>query len=401
MVATGCVGRGDPELAPSRIEDTASDPIVVAVIDSGTNPYLPVFEAGILPVRASVPPFEEISLSSEGSIRTRMLRDSSLLSSMDPQVLYHFNGTRLFAISFRDDLQHQPQNLDTNQHGIGTTYLAAREAPNAVIVSIQVSLQFCMTDVSCNLDPSVATAMEWAASQEWIDVVSVSIGLTGNLPDPSEFHPEVSRYLAASRAAVASGKVLVTGAGNHVAPTLSSYLVGPPWIIAVGGLERNASGESPFSGKLVDVTANMSDIVPLDHSGEYGWRTGTSVATPIVAGTLAKALHEVRRERPDYSPLDGRLRAALNASAAVVSATDWDPTLPGRAPLPEDLVFASLPVIAPAQIGWGYVDSGLASEIARRVLDDDLMAPSEKSAHGAFQERWQVGREAYWKAATA
>lgn len=405
VLAAALAGCATPDAADVDLSASVANgtrPIVIAVIDSGTNPYLSIFDAEGAELSPWVPvPFDEVAITSEGSMRHRMLRDAAILDALAPSALYHFHGTRLWGISFDRALEDYPQNIDSSRHGIGTTYLAAREAPHAIIVSVQVSLQFCLEDPSCNLDPSVADAMEWVSAQDWIDVVSVSIGITANAPDPKVIHPEAERYARATAAAAASGKIVATAAGNEAAPSITSYLVGPPWIIAVGGLERNASGESPFSGKLVDVTANMSDIVPLDHSGEFGWRTGTSIATPIVAGTLAKALHEIRQELPDYSPRDGRLRAALNASAAPVAATDWDPTLPGRAPLPEDLVFASLPVVAPMQVGWGYVDSSLASEIARRVLDEDRKMPSEKSAHSAFQERWQAGREAYWNAQIA
>lgn len=48
---------------------------------------------------------------------------------------------------------------------------------------------------------------------------------------------EVRDYIAASRLAADSGKILIAGAGNTVTPPLNSYFAGPPWVIAVGGFK--------------------------------------------------------------------------------------------------------------------------------------------------------------------
>jgi len=53
-------------------------------------------------------------------------------------------------------------------------------------------------------------------------------------------------------------------------------------------------------------------------------------------------------------------------------------------------------VLAQPQMGWGYVDGGLAPEVARRVLENDLAPPAEKAQAMLFQAQWQKAREEYW-----
>lgn len=397
LLTTGCLASIREEEHSAVTESTENGPLVVALLDTGANPYLPIFAVPDDSFVKSAAPenASKIVLSTQGELLERAEADEAIWESFEPHVLYHYAGTRLLGISFdHDRVTHY--NRDSQAHGTATSYLAAREAPDAIIVMIQVGARYCEDPTKCLIDPSVAEAMEWAAAQEWIDVISVSIAIPGNLPNHPAAQPEMMRYLRATEAAARNGKLIVNGAGNEPTPSIADYFNGPPWIIVVGGVESEARGEHVVTSRLVDVVANFSDYAPMFLQGEMGWRQGTSYATPIVAGTLANAWGRIRAAEPTRDVTTQELRDALNASAIHFNTTEWDPTPPGRDPLPWDLTYASLPILVQPQMGWGYVDASFAPEIARRVLEADLKPPAHKQQAIAFQAQWQNAREEYW-----
>lgn len=400
MLLGGCVGA--PVISPASTgEGPAHRPVVIALIDSGTSPYLPSFQASDASrFRAAVPvPFEEIPLSGHARVREELYEADPAWSTLEEGRLYHFGGTRVFAISFHRS-NTAPYNWDANGHGTATSYLAAREAPEAVVVMVQASLSLCKTEEGeeCLMPPSVMDAMEWVADQEWIDVVSVSLGIPGNPPDPEQVHPESRRWLAATKRAADSGKLIVMASGNTVTPTLPSYFSGPPWVIAVGGIEEPARGEAVLASKGVDVVANFTESTPRGYvDGGMTYRSGTSFAAPVVAGTLANALEAIRAQDPSRVTSTKELRDGLNASATVFSPTEWDPLPPGREELPWDVItYETAPILVQPQMGWGYVNASLAPEIARRVLEQDFSIPPGKEQAQVFQPAWQRARGEFW-----
>lgn len=388
----GCVSEGGAQTAfidgPNAGETRVP---VIAILDSGATPYLPLFDEPAPDyveshVRAQ---YERVNITKHGTLS----QDWATWESLVPFQLYHFEGTRMLAISVADDLEVPPM-VDNTGHGTGTSFLAAREAPSAIVVVVQPNVAYCATEVECFASPSVAAGMEWIADQSWIDIVSVSLALPANFADPSQVHPEAERYLRASERAALSGKAIVNAAGNEIAPTLASYFSGPPWIIAVGGVQADRHGESLFSGKGVDVVANFTESVPTGDDGVMGWSAGTSLATPIVAGTLAAALAKVWAADPSAVVLPSAQRDALNGSAVSFSAREWDPSPTIRNGGLDTYATATLPVATSHQIGWGYVSGALADEIAHRMLD--LTLPPANSDAASFQANWQSIREEYW-----
>lgn len=402
LLLTGCVGQLSSGTESGPFEGLGSSqaqrPIVIALLDSGTSPYYDLYylnDDTIVEQTVPVPSIRVQFGPPEGEDPRE--RDKQIWETLEPGVLYHIAGTRLLGISF-DSERNFPYVRDADFHGAATSYFAAREAPEAIIVSVQIGLGLC-GEASCVLEPSIADGMEWIAQQDWIDVVSVSLALPANLPDQGEIHPDVERYLRASEDAARRGKIIVNGAGNDAAPPIQHYFNGPPWVIAVGGIEPGAKGEHVRSGKGVDVVANFTDFGPMYGDGEndMAWRSGTSFATPIVAGTLANALAQIQTRAPERATTARELREAMNASAIYFDISDWNPSPPGRKPLPDDVTdYLSAPIVSQAQMGWGYVEGRLSPEIARRIIDGDLTIPPEKNQAAALQPKWQEAREDYW-----
>jgi len=402
-------------------------PTVVALIDTGINPYhrdfiLPGDEAAEALTRADVNA-TMVELSSMGDWQERKSADDHFWQTARDGVLYRFAGTRIFAISFGRDPGTLPildQYASGQGHGTGTADMVARQDPDAIILMIQADTTLCPTQAnpSCLLDSSVARAMAWAANQPWIDIISVSLNVPGNPPDSREVHPEAAAYLAASRAASQNGKLIVASAGNEIGPTIPSFFAGPPWVIAVGGGQPKRSGEEITASKAVDVVANYTESVADGNTIDgHHWNDGTSFSAPNVAGVLSRALHDIRaRVHDSAGPTDsstiasgtladgsilkvnsGQLREALNASAVYWNATDWD----DLAPVSNDTVFnlgeQTAPVLfAPAQVGWGYVNGTIVPALVQHVLSDDPTYSADKMGAALYQGQFQNAREQYW-----
>jgi subtilisin family serine protease len=395
----GCLSSEAPPSPSAFPASMPADPVVVALIDTGVNPYHAAFRAqsGNAVVDESVLALtgaHSVALSSNGSYETRLAADDGFWGSVEPGTLYAFPGTRLMAISLSNK-PGEPLVLDTRDHGTGTAALVAREAPDTIIVMIQVDVTICdplMPLEACSIFSQAAPGMAWAAEQPWIDVISLSLGRPANAP----YDTSMQAFVDASKRAHENGKLVLSAAGNTVVPPLAAYYAGPPWVIAVGGAQAASHGESADAAKGADVLANFTEYVASQNSvNDYIWTSGTSLSTPIVSGTLAQAIAEVRAQGKVTTPK--AVRDALNATAAYFQATEWDPTKPPTNDTRFNLLTHSLPVAAPfAQMGWGYVHGGMANEIARRVLAEDFALPPEKEQTAAYMAQYQALREAYW-----
>lgn len=376
-------------------------PTVIALIDSGINPYHDAFEAksGSPDAASQSAMFNatEVRLTSNGTYSQRVAADENFWNSVRPGDLYAFDGTRVVGITFAKE---GDVVLDHQGHGTATSSIVARDDPSALIVMIQVNATACIPPVYCSLDPSVARAMTWAAVQPWIDVVSVSIGLPGDLYDPSAIHPEAKAFLDASRRAAQAGKLVVIGSGNTVAPSPDSYLAGPPWVICVGGGEIGAHGANAEQNLMVDVIANYTDQGALANE-TTGTRldAGTSISTPIVAATLGKAIQLARDAdmSPNQRASAADFRNALNATAIMWKPAEWNPTYMPTNDTETNLFFyhVTSPTILPAaQVGWGYVNASLAPEIAARVLAHDFSGKDD--ATRSYMAQYQALRQTLW-----
>lgn len=394
-LVAGCVTL-DPASTPAATRGgPPARPVVVALLDSGVNPYHAAFAAapGRPDAAALFPEATPVPLAAQGALEDRLHADDAAWRSLEKGRLYAFPGTRVLGVTIAH-LPDDPPLFDAFGHGTMTSSLVARAAPDAVILMVQVDASTCLTRNTgeCQIHPSVAEALAWVADQPWVDVVTTSIALPLNAPSVT---PEAAAHLAASRRASDAGKLVLNAAGNLPGPTLPSYFNGPPWVVAVGGVEPRQGGAAVLASQGLDVAANytewVADATTLD---AWRWSGGTSFSSPIVAGVAAKALALVRQARPDAAARE--LRPGLNATARVLGPTAWRPTEKNANDSYWSLVSQSVPVVAPAaQTGWGYVDESLAEAIAAFTLDGG--DPTGGKAQVApVQAQWQATRERYW-----
>jgi thermitase len=132
--------------------------------------------------------------------------------------------------------------------------------------------------VGAGLVDNINTGIKWAVDQG-ADVINMSLGIRhteGGLP-----HEEVVNY------ARRKGVTIVAAAGNDGQEEL--YYPGAlPHVIAVGATDEN-NGVAFFStyGKQVSIVAPGTNIYSTSIDNDYAFSTGTSHASPFVAGAVA------------------------------------------------------------------------------------------------------------------
>lgn len=182
-------------------------------------------------------------------------------------------------------------------------------APEAQLLS--VSMSFSGGDISP--DDQIAKAVRWAVDNG-ADVISLS--LTRNTRDWPESWDRAFSYAAAKDV------VVIAAAGNRGSGTVA---VGAPatmpGVLTVGGVTRDgvASDTASSQGITIGVMAPSEGLVGAVPGGNYVAWSGTSGATPIVAGIVALV-------RAAYPNLDAaNVINRVLATARRVSDTTPDP----------------------------------------------------------------------------
>ncbi len=211
-------------------------------------------------------------------------------------------------VKFVDVINGKTEIYDDNGHG---TAVAGALAGNGLMSNGR----FCGIACAANLIPikamnadgegstaDILQAMQWIwsnAEKYGIKVVCMSFGA-----EPTEHDP-----LAAGAEALHSKGITVVASGGNDGPgygTVKSPGISP-FVITVGGAEITASGvtvsefssRGPAGGyKKPDIIAPAEDVVCASMAGDYSAMTGTSIATPIVAGACSIILGK----HPNYTP---------------------------------------------------------------------------------------------------
>jgi subtilisin len=169
-------------------------------------------------------------------------------------------------IGYRDSHGH-------GTHCLGTVGGKSREigVSNAFLLNGKV-----LGDSGSGSDQGIAAGIDWAVS-EGADVISMSLGSSG---------PSSSIKNACDRAA-AKGVLVIAAAGNEGRAGVG-YPGGYDSCISVAAIDR-AFKVANFSsrGDKLDCSGPGVDIVSAKPGGGYQSMSGTSMATPFIAGLFA------------------------------------------------------------------------------------------------------------------
>ncbi len=123
---------------------------------------------------------------------------------------------------------------------------------------------------------SVLGGMNWAIANR-CQVISMSLGSRS---------PVQAAYTAAGRAALSHGLLIVAAAGNDNAPTGAP--ANSPSIMSVASVDRNLRPSSFSNHGKIEIAAPGRDVFSsIPRPQRYGTKSGTSMATPHVAGCAA------------------------------------------------------------------------------------------------------------------
>ena len=187
-----------------------------------------------------------------------------------------------------DYLGYDPDPDDDVGHGTHVCGILAAKGikisrgvvPACKIIPVRVlgALKKGNTVVGAGLIDNINNGIKWAVDQD-ADVINMSLGIKhagGGLP-----HAEVIKY------ALRKGVSIVAASGND--GTRDLYYPGAlPGVIAVGAVEHNdkMAGFSTY-GSHVSFVAPGASIVSTFPENKYSMSSGTSQASPFVAGAIA------------------------------------------------------------------------------------------------------------------
>ena len=312
--------------APTR---GADDAVVIAVLDSGMSPYHLDYRASLMPQARTPSKADDLPLtkpphtwvkgfpatsSFESYAPTRLTLDTDPDARMaalqeedsdawdgverstagEPFHYTWFPGTKVIgAVSFVED-GPRIYGGGGGEHGQGTTSVSAGNlhgsCPECLIVFLQ-------TPDSASYE----AAISWAQKQTWIDAISVSLGFNASGVARDRVYEGSDVQLA--RQATERGQTAFFSGGNglgndFVAPqtTLLNSQNGPDWAVTVGAIDPSGNDLSG-NGKPTEIAS-----LGLGYPSSYGSETisdggdfsGTSNATPVIAGTYARALWMAR-----------------------------------------------------------------------------------------------------------
>ena len=316
--------------APSKARSAGpGDATVVAVIDNAFTPYHWDYLASKMPQATDkdrsndlplgtapdrwVPRFPapssfdrygslQLSLESKNAnapIEAQDAKDTKVWESVKPSTAdevnyYWMPGTKVIgALDFAGNQIHGNES----SHGTGTTSVSVGNihgsCPSCLLVFLSYSGQ-----------ASGEAAINWAMKQPWIDAITNSYGFSAAYRDRFYSGSNVKLQKKASE----RGQTIFFSAGNGQAnaflvpnTTLLSSQEGPDWIVTVGAVSPGAHASYTGHGKPADI-ASLGSGYPAAYGSPFvggtggGGFSGTSNATPVIAGTYANALYQARQD---------------------------------------------------------------------------------------------------------
>ncbi|HVF04877.1 MAG TPA: S8 family serine peptidase [Frankiaceae bacterium] len=400
LLAAALLAPGGAVAAAPR---TAPQPtVVVAVADTGVNPYHEVFRR---PKNTQHPctyvkgfscaiPALRLSIGKYQDYREALVRDRDVWETVEPHQWYWIPGTNIVgAVCDREYSSPRdvrtPENeddpstwryciLDNDGHGTGTASAVLSEAPDALLL----------------VHEGNAGAYDLATMPVTADVQTHSWAAPAPLPLQAG-DPVLGDAAICGGAERRKETLYFLAAGNEAPfPTWLDCERKNPDVHVVGGAYPGRW--TPFSWSMYDYASWFCRPVAV-HAATKGQETacGTSFASPTAAGAAAAALLTVRRHdrytgrntRTQVSRTVSRaaFEEALQRAASYAPKAKFDQPGPATAvPVPEDS----------AHLFWGYgwLDSTVTGAIVSCALR--RACPTKSADAQSWNEQRQQLREA-------
>lgn len=201
---------------------------------------------------------------------------------------------------------------DDHGHGTHAAGIAAGKTGNGVGISgvsgnSQIMPIKAMGATGSGFTSDISEGVVWAVDHG-AKVINMSLGTTSY----SQVLQDAINY------AYNQGAIVIAAAGNSNVST-NHYPAAMDHVVGVSATTTTDTKAS-FSnyGSYVDIAAPGTDILSTTFDGSYGYKQGTSMASPFVAGVAAL----VWSQRPTLTP--GQLEQVLEASAKDIGTAGKD-----------------------------------------------------------------------------
>jgi hypothetical protein len=226
-------------------------------------------------------------------------------------------GDNCKVIRGRNTITNNDDVSDLHGHGTHVAAIAAGRADtgNGVAPDAQLMAVKVLNDQGYGFDSSIIAGIEYAvdpdgdpATDDGADVINMSLGGPGNAQSP------ISQ---AAEKAVQAGVTVVVAAGNSYDYLTIGSPAAAPSVITVANTERDdrvnfSSSRGPLEGAdylKPEIAAPGTDIEAAKSGGGLKRLTGTSMASPHVAGAAALLL----QAQPQLTPLQVKQRLVQSA----------------------------------------------------------------------------------------
>lgn len=395
-----------PEPSPAP----ALPAVVVADIGPGVNPYHLEFRrpAWTQPPSLRIPglpgDLAPLRLTFGDDYEASRAADEATWKGYEDERLYWVPGTNLLLYTMRP-WEFRPDGEARTIHGTASAAAVNAVCPECYILIFQDSQ-------SIDGEP----VRRIAAQMPWVDLV-----VSTNLPGP--YDPTSTAHADATRALWDAGRLYVSFAGNTPVSGLGGVPFAvpfhevdyPPWVVMVGGVHSACSATEASAGKPTEFVGDFTQVLAATETVE-GTRalSGTSFATPQVAGAFGRALLAVRQAvpqgsaegslwrtdaRPESALDDGvltqaELRSAMASAARYFETTVFTPGCGSAFGLPVDPPTALPPSPTPwIETGWGYVH-GPEADLAAAILLGEAAAPGKPGAAILWMDAFMAARAA-------
>jgi subtilisin len=251
---------------------------------------------------------------------------------------------------------------DTNGHGTHCAGVVAGNKNDSGVIGVAPGCKLLigkvLNDEGSGSSKGIFEGIKWAAD-EGADIISMSFGSPSKDKD----------ITAAIKYAYSKGCYLVAAAGNEgPGEGTTNYPANLKECISVAAVDRNSLAAKFSSRGKVDIAAPGVDVTSCWPPKGYAKLSGTSMATPFVAGVLALVLSALKEEDIKYKALIGKITDTFYKTAVDAGKAGFDTTY-----------------------GWGLIEPSSALKEARKILT------SSRSKTGAKSERLVISSSDFTK----